>query len=172
VWELDGAEVVAQRWTGLYPLLPLMQWEGKEAEVVLRKSQELVLSQIAERERRADAYVALRVLSGIRYPVSLIDRILRRKEIMLESPVYQEILKEGRAMGLEEGQARGLELGQEARLREDVLEVLEVRFGMVPYQVEEQVSRLRGRKTLEGLHRKAVLVESLEAFGEVLSGVR
>jgi len=99
---------------------------------------------------------------------------------MLESPVYQEILKEGKAMGLEEGramgldegQARGLELGQETRLREDVLEVLEVRFGMVPYQVEKQVRRVQGRKMLEGLHRKAVLVESLKAFGEVLSAVR
>jgi len=168
VWELDGAEVVAQQWVGLYPLLPLMQWEGKEAEAVLRESQELVLSQIAEKERRADAYVALRVLSGIRYPLSLIDRILRRKEIMLESPVYREILEEGKAMGLEEGKAMGLE----TRLREDVLEVLEVRFGMVPYQVEEQVRRVRGWKTLEGLHRKAVVVESLEAFGEVLSAVR
>ena len=176
VWELDGAEVVAQQWIGLYPLLPLMQWEGKSDEAVLRESQELVLTRIAERERRADAYVALRVLSGIRYPLPLIDRILRRKEIMLESPVYQEILKEGKAMGLEEGKAMGLEegkaMGLVSRLREDVLEALEVRFGMVPYQMEEHVRRIRGQKTLEGLHRKAILVESLEVFGEVLSAVR
>ena len=99
---------------------------------------------------------------------------------MLESPVYQEILKEGKAMGLQEGkaigldegQARGLELGEQARLREDVLEVLKVRFGSVPHEVEEQVRRLLELKTLEGLHRKAVLVESLEAFGEILSAVR
>lgn len=160
VWELDGAQVVVQQWMGLYPLLPLMRWEGKEAEEVLRESQELVLSQIAERERRADAYVALRVLSGIRYPLSLVDHVLRRKEIMLESPVYREILEEGKAMGLE------------ARLREDVLEVLGVRFGKVPYQVEEQVRRIRGGKTLEELLRKAVLVKGLEAFGDVLSSVR
>ena len=60
----------------------------------------------------------------------------------------------------------------ETRLREDVLEVLEVRFGRVPVEVEEQVRRLRGQETLEGLHRKAILVQSLEAFGEVLSSVR
>ena len=146
-----------------------------------------VKSVVPSRERRADAYVALRVLSGMRYPVSLIDHILRRKEIMVESPVYQEILKEGKVMGLregkvlglqegkvlglQEGQIRGLALGQETRLREDVLEALEVRFGMVPYEVEEQVRRLRGQKTLEGLLRKAILVESLEAFGETLSSV-
>ena len=82
---------------------------------------------------------------------------------MLESPVYQEILEEGKALGLE--------LGQESRLREDVLEALAVRFGMVPYEVEEQVRRIRGGKTLEGLHRKAILVESLETFREALSSV-
>ena len=91
---------------------------------------------------------------------------------MVESPVYQEILKEGKVMGLQEGKVLGLQEGQESRLREDVLEVLEVRFGLVPYQVEEQVSRLRGRKMLEGLHRKAIMVENLEAFGEVLSAMR
>ncbi len=172
VWELDGAEIVAQKWAGLYPLLPLMPWEGKSDETVLRESQNLVLSQIGEKERRADAYVALRVLSGMRHPVSLVDQILRRKEIMVESSVYQEILKEGKVMGLQEGKVLGLQEGQESRLREDVLEVLEVRFGLVPYQVEEQVSRLRGRKMLEGLHRKAIMVENLEAFGEVLSAMR
>ena len=46
------------------------------------------------------------------------------REIMLESPFYREILEEGKAIGLE--------LGREEGLREDVLEVLQVRFGVVP----------------------------------------
>ena len=39
----------------------------KEAEEVLEESQKLVLEEIQDREPRADAYVALRVFSGIRY---------------------------------------------------------------------------------------------------------
>jgi len=79
---------------------------------------------------------------------------------MLESPFYREILEEGK------------ELGQEEGLRESVLDVLEVWFGLVPPNVEERVRLARGRRLLEGLHRRAILVESLEAFGEALSKVQ
>ena len=101
-----------------------------------------------EGELRADAYVALRVLSGLRYPSELIDRILRRREIMLESPVYREILEEGKALG------------------ENVLEVLEVRFGIVPSSLEELVRKVQGKRALEGLHRRAILMEDVETFRE------
>ena len=63
----------------------------------------MVLDEIEDREERADAYVALRVLSGMRYPVERIRHILRRRDLMLESPVYRDILEEGKAMGLELG---------------------------------------------------------------------
>ena len=169
VWEMDGTEVVAQGLRGLYPLLPLMKWAGKDAEEVLEESQKLVLEGIADTEDRADAYVALYVLSRMRYPLALVDQILRRKEIMLESPVYQEILEEGKAMGLEQGLEQGLEHGRGERLREDVWDVLEVRFKRVPLDIEEQVRQIRGRKTLEGLLRKAVLVESLDVFRSLLA---
>jgi len=90
----------------------------------------------------------------------------------MESPFYREILEEGRARGLREGMERGLERGQMESLRESVLEVLEVRFGLVPPDVEEMVRSVRGRKLLEGLLRKTASVESLGAFSEQLSKVR
>ena len=164
LWELDPREVIARGLKGVYPLLPLMKGEGREVEGVLEESQRLILEEIEDRQERADAYVALRVLSEIVYPGALVRRILQRREIMLESPFYREILEEGRATGLQEG----MEKGMDERLREDVLEVLEVRFGRVPADVEEQVRRLRGRKTVEGWLRRAVVVESLQIFGEEL----
>ena len=164
LWELDPREVIARGLKGVYPLLPLMKGEEREVEVVLEESQRLILEEIEDRQERADAYVALRVLSEIVYPGALVRRILQRREIMLESPFYREILEEGRATGLQEG----MEKGMDERLREDVLEVLEVRFGRVPADVEEQVRRLRGRKTVEGWLRRAVVVESLQIFGEEL----
>lgn len=167
IWEVDGREVVAQGLEGLYPLLPLMRWEGKKAEEMLEESQKLVLG-IGDKEERSDAYVALRVLSGIVHPEALVRRILRRRKIMMESPFYREILEEGRVLGLKEG----MERGQMEGLRESVLEVLEVRFGLVPPDVEEMVRSVRGRKLLEGLLRKTAAVESLEAFSEQLSEVR
>ena len=80
---------------------------------------------------------------------------------MLESPAYQDILDEGKAIGLQQG--------REERLREDVLDVLEVRFDIVPPDIEEQVRQIRGQKSLEGLHRRAILEESLDAFRSLLA---
>ena len=53
-----------------------------------------------------------------------------------------------------------------------MLEALAVRFGMVPFEMEKKVRQIRGRKTLEGLHRRAILTESLKAFGEDLARVQ
>ena len=86
---------------------------------------------------------------------------------MLESPVYREILEEGKALGLKEG----LELGEEQGLRESVLDVLDVRFGVVPPDVEELVRSIRGKASLESLLRKVAVIESVEAFREHLAKV-
>ena len=173
LWEVDAAVVMAQGLTGLYPLLPLMRWEEEaEPAAILEHSQRLILDGIAPLEARADAYVGLRVLSAIRYPSELVSQILQRRGLMLESPVYREILEEGRQagleQGLEQGREEGLEQGREDGLRDDVLAALEVRFGAVPAALAEQVRRRRGRPELEGLLRRAIVVESLEAFAREL----
>ena len=80
---------------------------------------------------------------------------------MLESPIYREIL--------EEGMEAGIEKGQELRLREDILAVLQVRFGLVSAPLEAQVHQLAEQKTLEALHRRAILVESLAVFSQEVS---
>ena len=84
---------------------------------------------------------------------------------MLESPVYREILEEGR----QEGEREREQKGRRERLHEYVLEVLKVRFGQVPAELEAQVRQLRDEQILKGLHRRAILVESLEVFAQELS---
>jgi hypothetical protein len=153
LWEVDAAQVMDQELTGLYPLLPLMRWEEEhESAAILEQSQRLILDEIEPLEARADAYVGLRVLSAISYPSELVKQILQRKELMLESPVYREIQEEAR----------------EEALHDNVLAALDVRFGAVPAALAEQVRRRRGRTELEGLHRRAIVVESLETFAREL----
>ncbi|MCL0069688.1 hypothetical protein M1N85_03185 [Dehalococcoidia bacterium] len=81
--------------------MPLMKSDEPEGRV-LERAQELVINEIRGRERRADAYVAVKVLAGIKYPLEVVEKILRRRrDIMIESPVYEQILKEGREEGRE-----------------------------------------------------------------------
>ena len=63
---------------------------------------------------------------------------------------------------------RGLEKGrQEGRLqalREVILDVLETRFAMVPYELRERILAIAEEAKLKRLHRQAALAESLQVF--------
>ncbi len=164
VWEIDAAAVIAAGRTGLYPLLPLMRWAEPAPDRILEQSQALILEQVAERETRADAYVALQVLSGVVYPPELVQAIMKREELMLESPVYAQIIEQGRAQGHKEGWQGGREEGWENALHENILTLLTLRFGAVPEELAAQVRQVKGVERLEALFRRAALVDSVASL--------
>jgi hypothetical protein len=49
-----------------------------------------------------------------------------------------------------------------------ILEILEVRFESVPEAVVEQINQIYDQELLHMLHRRAILIESVEAFQELL----
>lgn len=148
LWEVDAQRVVEQRLVGLYPLLPLMRRDNRGDRETLEWAQQLVLEQIPGREHRADAYVALRVLSGIAYPVSLVTDILRRTEMQLESPVYREILEEGREEGV----------------RRTIVAMLTPRLGPPPDNLVARIEAVSDAAALDELVRRAAVAESWEAL--------
>ena len=190
LWQIDASAVIAARRTGLYPLLPLMRWDAAAPDRILEQSQTLILEQVEERETRADAYVALQVLSGIVYPPELVKAIMKRKELMLESPVYAQIIEEGRAQGHKQGHEQGHEQGhreghreghkqgheegheegRELTLRANVLTALSVRFGAVPDELAAQIHQMKGAERLEALFRQALVVDNLAALAREVAG--
>ena len=64
--------------------------------------------------------------------------------------------------------AEGRVEGQTQAMREDVLEVLEVRFGEIPYALREQILAIVGEAELKRLHRQAVLLPDLPTFQRAL----
>ncbi|MCL0068912.1 hypothetical protein M1N42_04150, partial [Thermodesulfovibrionales bacterium] len=87
MWEIEREKILEEKLSGMYPLLPLMK-SDEPKERLLERAQELIMNEIRGRERRADAYVALKVLAGIRYPLEVVEKIFRRRDVMIESPVY------------------------------------------------------------------------------------
>jgi predicted transposase YdaD len=75
---------------------------------------------------------------------------------MKESVIYQEILEEGRTEGRAEG--------QQAALREDVAEVLRVRFKRVPDDVERHLAEVADLTQLKQFLRLALRAKSLDSF--------
>ncbi len=58
----------------------------------------------------------------------------------------------------------GIRKGEQKTLREDVLEILELRFFSVPYTIKEQLDAISDSTELRRLLRLAVQTESVEAF--------
>jgi hypothetical protein len=63
----------------------------------------------------------------------------------------------------------GIEKGILQNAREDVMEVLEVRFESVPSSLAERIQGLDDPTFLRALHRRAITVGSLAEFEQVLS---
>jgi hypothetical protein len=53
-------------------------------------------------------------------------------------------------------------------VKTDILEILEVRFESVPESVVEQMNQIDDQELLRTLLRRAILIESVEAFQELL----
>ena len=69
--------------------------------------------------------------------------------------------------GIKEGERRG----SAATAREDILEVLEARFGGVPVSVAERIRGSEDVGLLRSLLKRAVTIESIERFQEALERV-
>ncbi|MSU32559.1 MAG: hypothetical protein EXS25_07865 [Pedosphaera sp.] len=63
---------------------------------------------------------------------------------------------------------RGIEKGNRKKAQEDVLDVLETRFGEVSELVREQVQSLTDAIELKRLHRRAILVTDIHSFSAEL----
>lgn len=72
--------------------------------------------------------------------------------------------EEGRQEGRLEGQQEGRMEGELRRGREDVQEVLAIRFGNVPEEVAAKLAQVVNPATLKSLHRQAVMAASLDVF--------
>jgi SOS response regulatory protein OraA/RecX len=64
----------------------------------------------------------------------------------------------------QEGVSQGIAEGIIQQRREDVLEVLEVKFGEIPTEVIQKVNEIEDPTLLKTLHRQAIALGSVEQF--------
>ncbi|WP_338825519.1 hypothetical protein MHOCP_10950 [Moorella humiferrea] len=88
------------------PLLPLMKGEkGEEARQVLQQSI-TVVSEIEDEALRQDLLVVMGILAGGKYVAELVYSMIRR-EMVMQSPIYQEWVREERAEAETKGGMEG-----------------------------------------------------------------
>ena len=137
---------------GLLPYAVLSRASDKQSVLtqVVRK-----LEQIADFREQSNLVAATSILAGLKLEEQTI-RQLMRSPVMRESTMYQSILREGRAEGLEQGLIQGRTAGEKLL----ILKQLTRKLGTLSPDITTKVSALN----LEGLE---ALAEALLDFTTV-----
>ncbi|HEY9710191.1 MAG TPA: hypothetical protein V6D48_18430 [Oculatellaceae cyanobacterium] len=98
-----------------------------------------------------------------------LTRYQEERKMPLLSRMELRAMQKGIEQGIEQGRQEGIEQGSLQTARESVLEVLEIRFEVVPPELIEAINEIEDTSFLKQLHREAIAVDSLEAFQQLLS---
>ena len=132
LWEQDSAPLLAH--TGLWPLAVLAR--AAQPEQLLMEVAEKV-STIADEDERSDLTAAAGILAGLRFDRNLVRRLFR-KEIMMQSVIYREILAEGEQIGEQHGELRGALIGRLSVVERQ----LKRRLGLIPPEAQTKIMAL------------------------------
>ena len=163
--ELDGQRMLDGGPSGLLPFAPLMQPPaGVDAEAWLRRCVHRAQQVPMDETRKASYLADLAVLSGLVYNLETVRTIIA-EETMYESSVVQYFTEKALKKGIEQG----IEQGGRDRAIEDLLDVLEIRFGLTASDpLAARLGDIDDVQHLKQLHRAAIQVPSLEAFRNLL----
>jgi predicted transposase YdaD len=120
LWEQDPA-----------PLLAVLARTAQPVQLLTEVATRV--SAIPNFDQRIDLTAAAGILAGLRFDKPLVQQLFRR-EIMIQSSIYRDILEEGEMLG----EQRGLRLGKLDTLQRQ----LQRRFGILPVNLREALALL------------------------------
>ncbi len=163
--ELKGQAVLEAGTPGWLPLAPLMRPpSGLAPEVWLRRCVQQAQSMPLTETRKIDYLAQLAILSGLVYTPESIMAVIS-EETMYESSIVQYFTEKGIRQGMERGIEQGMEQGGRQRAAEDLLEVLELRFGLAASDpLAAHLRAIGDVQRLTRLHRAAIQAPDLDTF--------
>ena len=124
LWELEAARHL-ESGVGILPFIPLMRGGLETTLEAERRIYAAPMPPVV----RADLLTALAVLTGLQDRQLAKELLGRRRDIMIESPVYDMIKDEGKLEGKIEGKLEGKREGQIEGKREGKIEVAAAMVG-------------------------------------------
>ena len=163
--ELDGQGILDAGHEGLIAFAPLMKPPaGMASQAWLRHCIHTAHARPMSASEKADYLAGMSLLSGLAYAPETISDIVSMEGIMdliRESSFARYLTRQGIEQGIEQGVEQGL--------RESILAVLEIRFDLpASHPLAARVAEIDDVQRLKQLHRAAVQVSSLKAFGQRL----
>lgn len=158
IWDEPRQQVIENELIGLYPLLPLMKGnrEKEEPKQVLQESIS-VIQNVNDKSLQQDLLAAMAILAGGKYAPELIHMMIRR-EMVMQSPIYQEWVKEERA----EAEARGIGRGKIEKAQDAICKILNRRFGLDSLKLQHQVKSIDSEPILDWIFDEIMDINTKE----------
>ena len=184
--EMEGQSILEGSQDGLLPFVPLMKRPaGMGSEDWLRQCIRRIDAGSLDQADKVDFLGSLAVLSGLVYDLTTITGLFSEEGVMdaitqessfaqyLKEQFREQFLKQGIEQGIEQGKEQFreqfIEQGLRERAVEDILDVLEIRFGPVTAdQFADRIAVIDDLQRLKQLHRSAVQVNRLDDFQRLL----
>ena len=156
LWEQSAREVLERFEWPLMPFVPVMNSSEEEIFVAERTLYDSDLP----RSQKADLLTALTIFGGMRDPSLATDLLRRRRDIMIESPTYELIKKEGIQEGKKEGEIQGI--------KKVLSDFIEMRFGREGQDVIGRIGQIRTSRDITPVERAVIEGKSLEEIRKIL----
>lgn len=125
VYEWDAAALIGEGAVFMLPLTPLM----RGGEAMVDQADRLLYESNLPRQVKADMAASMTILAGLVSEDLAAHLLTRRRDIMVESYVYEMIKQEGIAEGLEQGLQQGRSEGARNVLMDAIAFGLNLRVG-------------------------------------------
>ncbi len=155
LWKVPAEELLKSGDVGLVPWVMLA--DSSEPPATLAQRCRDAIDQHAPVGERENLLAVVQVLTRLRYNDPEVFAILGGKQIMIESPLIDEIVSE--AVSKAESKGR----------HETIIEVLRVRFGDVPTELENRIRSVLDKDALTQMTRNAAACKDLETLQKALA---
>jgi hypothetical protein len=152
-WTLTAEELLAANLVGLIPLVPFTHYDGPP-EQLLQKCRERIEQQAAPDER-ANLLAITQIMAQLAYNNSALLTILGGSQVMLESPLIQELMTKNTAQ----------------TTQKNILQVLETRLGPVPQDIATALQAIQEASKLDKLMKLSAACPDLETFHSRLRSI-
>jgi len=161
LWEYKE-EIESGKRKELAPFLILMSEHPDDA--VLRKEKELIML-VQDEKERADLLSIAMTLAVHVVKESWVKEYFKEEMKMIKTAdIVQEWIDEG----IQKGVQQGIQQGVQQDARDAVIDILEMRFKVVPKSIIKILNEISDPSVLKILRRKAVIVDSFDDFIQII----
>jgi predicted transposase YdaD len=157
-WERPAEEILAGG-LGTLPLAPLGRVHEDDLPALIQTIRQR-LDREATKSQAQTLWTATYLLMGLKYPDTLIERVLEGVSNMTESVTYQKILREGLAEGRAKGLAEGRAEGRAEEARRILKRLASRRLGMPSPEFDVLIDAIGDIERLEQLADRVLDVSS------------